>query len=384
MLLTGIKASLRSWTDGGGQRLLLFVLFVYTFIPFETASEGLALQIRSVGAILLMAYALLTAKWSLDRSTLAIAVLVLSMAVLAAIVSTSGRVFILGISVFLGAVISCAIRDDIKFRANFLCALELLLVISSLALLVQVAIWKATGEIVHIHEFVFPLSESRVEDHFFFARMGGVFIEPGTYANWTCLFVVAYRLLSDRPKHWLMFLVGAAMVASVSAWGLAAGLVILLVSAAGALRAAPLSGIPLLAGVGLAISWVLSSDVLDFIETKSALESDSGDSKVVAINEFVRIFDSILLLGQGFAPDFCRFCLAPQDAGVFIGLSVVTGVLFAVVAFSFFYLGVFSKAGLSGLLVAAFVVVSKVFYWDFILWVLFFLAWHYLRLAKSS
>lgn len=375
MLLTGIKASLRSWTDGGGQRLLLFILFVYTFIPFETASEGLALQIRSVGAILLMTYALLTAKWRLDRVTLAIVVLVLSMAVLAAIVSTSGRVFILGISVFLGAVISCAIRDDVKFRSYFLCALELLLVISSLALLVQVAIWKVTGEIVHIHEFVFPLSESRVEDQVFFARMGGVFIEPGTYANWTCLFVIAYRLLADRPKHWLMFLVGGAMVASLSAWGLAAGLVILLVSAAGALRAGPLSGIPLVAGVGLAMSGVLSSDVLDFIETKSALESDSGDSKVVAINEFIRIFDSILFLGQGFAPDFCRACLAPQDVGVFVGLSVVFGIFFSGVVFSFFYWGVFRKLGFSGLLVAAFVVISKVFYWDFILWILFFLAW---------
>lgn len=373
--MSGIKASLRTLIDGGKQSLLLFVLFVYTFIPFETATEGLALQIRSVAAVLLIAYVFLNAKWRLDRITLATGFLVLAMAVLASIVSTSGRVFILLISVFLAAVTSCATRDDVKFRANFVRALEWLLAISSLALLAQVAVWKGTGEIIQLHEIVFPMSESRVEDHGFVARMGGIFIEPGTFANWTCLFVVAYRLLVVQPRHWLLFLVGGAMVASLSAWGLAAGLSILLVSAASALRAGPFSGVLLMGGAGFAIPVLLSSDVLDFFEKKSELESDSGDSKILAINEFLRIFESIFFIGQGFSPDFCRACLAPQDAGVFIAYSVVFGVVCSVVVFSFFYLGVYRKLGGAGLLVAAFVVLSKVFYWDFILWILFFLAW---------
>lgn len=373
--MIGIREVVRSWAAGGGQSLLLFFLLIYTFIPFETAAEGLALQIRSVAAVVLTAYVVLRAKWRIDRVTFAIILLALCMVFLASIVSMSGRVLIQVISIFLAAVISCATRDDVKFRINFVRALELLLAVSSLALLVQVAIWQMTGEILRIHEIVFPLSEARVEDHGFVARMGGMFIEPGTFANWTCLFVVAYRFLVDRPKYWLILLVGGAMVASVSAWGMVVGLTILMVSAAGALRMSPLYGISLVAGAGLALPLLLNSDVLDFLEKKSELESESGDSKVIAVSEFLRIFDDIFVLGQGFAPDFCQACLAPQDAGVFIGFSVVFGVVFAGIVFGCFYWGVFRKLGISGLFISAFVVLSKVFYWDFILWVLFFLAW---------
>lgn len=360
----------RSW-----QVLLLLVLSVYTFIPFEMETDGAALQIRSTAAMLLSIFILVSIRWRLDRQTLLIALTVLSAVVLAGLVSTSGRIFVLCISIFLGVLIACAARDDVSFRENFSVALEVLLAASSLALILQVVIWKGTGEIVRIHEIVFPMSEARVEDHEYFARMGGVYIEPGTFSNWSCLLALVYRFLVPKPRTWLMILVGSAMVISLSAWGVAAGATMVLLSVFGSLRRGSLAAVPLVGASALAVTLLFSTDVLDFFEAKSSLESDSGDSKIVALNEFIRIFSNILLFGQGFAPDFCRSCLAPQDAGILIGFSVVFGVLVSALVFFFFYVGVARKLGISGLVLGAFVALSKVFYWDFILWTLLFLAW---------
>jgi hypothetical protein len=372
------------WLPSGGWRaFFLLLLMLYAFMPFETESENFALQIRSGVAIFFTLYVLRSTGIFLDRCSFVLLIFALFAVAFAALVSVSGRFFVTLVSIVLAAVVSCAADRDPLFRCSLSRALEWLLVLSSMALLLQLAVWHGTGELLRIHEVFFPLSEARVEDHGEFARLGGLYIEPGTFANWSLLIFLVYRMLAYSPNPLLPFLVGGAMVASLSVWGVAAGLVIIIVSAPAALRGKPLRA-SLLIGLGcLAIPVIFNADVLAFIEAKTALESVSGDSKVVAVNEFMHEFDSIFLLGKGFAPNFCVGCTSPQDAGVFIGFSVTFGVLFAIIVFLALFLGVFRRLGFAGILIALFVPVSKVFYWDFIFWILVFLTWRQLSNVRK-
>jgi len=362
--------------SGEWRAVFLLLLALYSFLPYETASGGLALQIRCGVAVIFTLYILGSTRIGIDRPSFVLGLLAFFAAAFAALVSFNGRLFLALISIVLAAVASSAVDRNPSFRASLSRALEWLLALSSIALLLQVAVWHGTGELLRIHEVFFPLSEARIDDRGEFARLGGLYIEPGTFANWSVLILLMYRMISDFPNPTLSLLVGVAMIASISVWGAAAGLVILMVSAPSALRGKPLVSSLLIGLGGAAVALIVAnSNVLAFFEAKSGLESESGYSKVVAVNEFMRTFEDIILLGKGFAPDFCLGCAAPQDAGVFIGVSVTFGVAFAVLIFLALYLGVFQRLGFAGVLIALFVPISKVFYWDFVLWILIFLAW---------
>jgi hypothetical protein len=358
----------------GSMSSFLFVAFLYCLIPFEAGASNFAIVLRLGVATCLVLLVLLRFRPEITKTAAAYLGLLFVFSTMAALRGLSGGVLALACSAAFGVLIASAAIQSTAFRETLRTSLLLLIAFSVLTLLLQVVVYIYNGSVLDIHQLLYPVSEARIYQNVGFMRLTGFYIEPGTYSNWLYMLLMIYVAISPGRSTQLVLVVAASMIFTLSAWGggVAALLIIVTALSSGKWRWAVL-----VFTVLVIVIIVVPADLIDgwfaVYEQKTDLDQISAGSKVETYAEFYRILDSVLVVGDGFKSSFCDFCLSPQDAGLALNISVVLGLLFAVGMFgAYFFLllraGEFAFATLS----IPFLF-TKAFYWDFVVWLLFFL-----------
>lgn len=362
----------------------LFLCLVYSFVPYETDREGAAVIYRTVVAVALSVFLGLNFSIKFRRSAISFFLLIFLVSALALLVTFSYRFFVFSVVIVLSFLLASNVVFEEKFRCDFTRVLEIFLILSSCAVIFQFVYWRFTGIVAEIHELVYPWSSARVEDHGAFARLGGMYIEPGTFSNWTLFFVLIYKFIDKNSRSFIVIFSSAAMIVSMSMWGMLAGVVTIFIEMMSIKKNRFFLAVSYSFVFLILASFFISDDMISFLQVKSELESESGDSKVMAYSEFLNIAGEIFFLGQGFAPGFCGNCLSPQDAGVFISSAVVFGIVFSVAVFLLLLFSTYRRLGVVSAMLIFFLPLSKVFYWEPVFWLFISICWFSLSLMNSS
>src|SRR5690606_28506318 len=86
-------------------------------------------------------------------------------------------------SLCLGMFWAYSFSREKKINKYLIRSLEVLIYVSFASLVLQLLLHRFWGY-VDIHAFIYPWSEARYGDQGSFVRLGGLYIEPGTLANW--------------------------------------------------------------------------------------------------------------------------------------------------------------------------------------------------------
>jgi hypothetical protein len=355
----------------------MFALLIYCLIPFETDPADISIAIRMIVAAVLTFIAASKINYS-QVNVLGVYIAAFTcfivFVIVSAFVSFSFRFFVIISALFFAALSAAAVRTNADYRYDFILALRLLIYISVGLLFAQIVWWQLGGGIIQFHDLVFPFSAGRTEEHDLFVRLGGMYIEPGTHAHWLFMIYLVYLFASRMTIDKTALFVGASLISTVSVWGVFAGFLLVV-----AYIMLHISGrnyfFAIIASIlGLLAAYLLmDSSLYHFVEGKLLFESESGTSKIDAYHEFNLLLTNILFVGDGFDPGFCESCLSPQDAGLFISISVVFGLLFTCIIFVAMLFGSYAQGGVILLILTALVFATKLFYWDYVFWLAFFL-----------
>lgn len=356
---------------------VVFALLIYCLIPFETDPVDLSIAIRMIIAAVLTIIAASKINYN-RRSVLGVYMAAFTSFIVfimvSAFVSFSFRFFATISALIFAAICTAAVRTNPDFRSNFILALRFLIYLSVGLFFAQIVWWQLSGTIIQFHDIVFPFSSGRTEDHELFVRLGGMYIEPGTHAHWLFMIYLVYLFASRSVVDRIAIFVGASLISTVSVWGAFAGLLLILLYIMVHIRGRNFFLAIIVSLLGLmAIYLLMDSEFYQFIERKLLFETESGVSKVDAYNEFGSILFDILFIGNGFNPGFCENCLSPQDAGLFLSISVVFGVLFSSVISVVALFGSYTQGGITFLALTALIFTTKLFYWDYVFWMAIFL-----------
>ena len=367
----------------------LFISLLYCLLPFETNPVQLSILIRLIFAIIITFYALHVGNYTIRKNTLAgvLFTLLFILAFISFFLNTTSLYF----PIFVGSVIFAAITANMitnnhEFNKQFITAFQWLLIFSIAMLFLQKAIYASSGVILPLHEMFFPLSEARTPIQTTFsdiARLGGIYIEPGTYANFMYTFLIIYLLISKNISSPLLFIGAISLPFTFSVWGMVFGSYLLVILTISNLKR--LSGIKRV--LALSFIFITSSFTVGYFLDSPAIElaiykldknseSEALSSKTKAHDEFSENFQDYLLIGGGFKTDFCSSCESWQDSGIFLNLFVVFGIFSSIIIFIIYMTSWLSNGEWLGFIASLPIFVSKLFYFDFSFWLLVFLAIH--------
>ncbi len=210
------------------------------------------------------------------------------------------------------------------------------LAINAAGLVFQIAALWGGGILIDLHGLIF-LEASRIESiggqH---GRMSGFHNEPGTYSQWMLMTLFLRCLITGRLLSAFNVAVSVSILATVSLWGII-GVVIYLVAVT--LEALLASGVvDFFKRIGVLLLFILVSaalatqvpgnvleESLAFVEAKSGMQSDSGTDKLYAMEELGQEFWNVFIFGAPVNPGFCRYCLAPNDVGIWANMTYYFG-----------------------------------------------------------
>lgn len=374
----------------------IFILYLYFLIPTESLSQGIetSLLIRFLACGILI-LTLLIMNGFVKSQKLIICMLFFSCIYLvSALSSISLKVFISFEALLLGLCWAYSFYTKPLTSAYLVAAIKLLIYISALSLILQLIIYQFFGYI-DFHSLIYPWSSARYEDSQNFLRLGGIYIEPGTLSNWIYAFTLLLILVEDKLNIRLISIAALAMLLSLSAWGVAISIIIFIFLALQhkiifikknniyfKLRPFILTITAFLLTAIFLIVFI-TDDIYTFLETKFSFETGSGEVRLVVYDEFLAILPDILLFGLGYASDFCSDCQSPQDAGLFISFTVVYGLMFSIFFFLIIILAFYKKLGIKGIILVLPLLTSKIYYWDYILFLIFFSAFYRIFLLSK-
>ena len=369
---THLGISFKGWVLRG----FMLIGLLYCLVPAGTKGSSFGDVLRGCisVAIVLVTAALYRPRISRSNAWRLTCFFVFSL--FAAFHTTSGYSLIFGCAVVFGVILATAASQNSGFRKHLASTILALLLASVLGLIIQLAVYIYNGTVLDVHALVYPHSESRVFEGIGLVRLTSFYTEPGTYANWVYLLLLIYTVLSPKVKRYLIFTVAASMIVALSAWGTVVALLLFGVTifgnvGRGALR--PSLAVALIASLVIVGLFVPLDAVLETLASKTTMDDASVDSKIVTYTEFYRTFGQFLIFGDGFSSRFCEFCLSPQDAGFALSLSVVMGVLFTVWVLCSYFIALLREGELRLAVLSLPLMFTKAFYWDFAVWMLFFL-----------
>ncbi|QUM75956.1 hypothetical protein HWV00_06800 [Moritella sp. 24] len=307
------------------------------------------------------------------------------MATIALFNSFSFRYLVFLISITLGFVVSSVVSINYDLKSIFIKSLGNIIWLSIIALVVQILVYNFFNFDFRPHDILFPFSESRVEiptgilENMY--RSGGIFIEPGTYANWTYVLLVMYILVSGDRYNVLLIVGGLSIILTASVWGLFSGIYISIFIFCAWLKSLEFSsqtskviftGLTLIVLSSVFIN-NLNHDLFSFAEKKLLGESTSVISKHDVYNDFLIDIDQFVLSGEGFSRTFRKGKVAVQDAGLLVNFAIVFGLVFTGLFMALLIYICLKKGRYFELILSAPILLSKLFYWDFTFWLWFFL-----------
>lgn len=298
---------------------LLVLLYCYSLIPTESETSTFPLIVRTSAALAIVLVAVANLNEVRVYYSISVVFILVYFLVLSAI-SFSFRYFVNSVVVLAAFFWALAYFQSYSFRSGATLALDMVIYGSVFFLILQFLEYYLTGKLFDYHNLFFPWSESRLPLWSSLARVGGVYIEPGTYANWIYVLLILRIFLEKKIGAVMVPLVAVTMMLSMSAWGVIIGLFILV---AYTIRGFDYKVILLVSvivfGAVAGAALVDLSDVFNFLENR-VFYSGSRNVRDDAFSEFIQIFPDVLIFGLGFGKVFCVDCLSPQDAGLVISL----------------------------------------------------------------
>ncbi len=364
--------------------IFLFGMFLYGFVPFEMPNPTQTQNIHLLCIIAIISYVIFAGYYK-DRYHTFDLVILLFFALLFTLgemisKERDGMEFMF--SILFGHVVASALYYSEYFKSKFLTALKWLIILSVTLLVLQYIILMLTGNIFQIHSIVFPFSEARTMEDAMFGlyRMGGMYIEPGTYSNMMYIFLILYMILSQRTDSLLLYIGAASIILTASVWGLVFGLymlVILLFIKLIKIKEVSIikrvfSTLVLISISFAGTSYILESSLLKYAEHKIKTDNPSVDAKELAFSRFQESYDDFLIVGEGFNPEFNIGIPSVQDAGLLLNLTVVFGVLASLIIMAVYLVSILRCCSWVMLLVSLPILTSKLFYTDRVFWLLFF------------
>lgn len=363
--------------------LFLFICLLYGFVPFEASSFDKSFQIHTIFLILIMLYAFYSNNFKISKySAIFFTTMIFVMSTLF-FVSYGRSIYPLITSLLFVSFVTPAIYNNSSFKYQFTQALFILIITSVSMVFLQTFIFFITNDILLIHEFVFPFSQARIGEEVQYnnlTRMGGMYIEPGTYSNYMFLLLTLYMLLKKKLTSKLIFFTAVSMILTYSLWGMIfASYLLILISFVNIVKLPLKSKLFLLTALIFTsiygVSILKNSDMMQFgIEkmTRNSQEGSTG-SKKQAYEVFSNNIEDFLIIGDGFAPEIRGKISSLQDAGLLLNISIVFGIMFTLILLVMYVTFFLLLADYTILLASIPLFLSKLFYWDPGLWLLFFM-----------
>lgn len=378
--------------------LMFFILFIYFLIPTESLSDGLnkSLLVRFIGAAILVIVLFIKNRFIKSKKLILCFLIFSIIYLIQAFSSISFKLLISFESLLLGVLWTSSLYSQPFISTKLIAAVKILIYTSAFSLFLQFIVFHSFSYLLDMHSLVFPWSEARYELHDGFIRMGGMYIEPGTFSNWIYAFLLLYLLSETKIDNKLILITAISMMFTMSVWGFSIAVLVFafyilqreIIKLKGSqiffkLRKFVISTIFFVLIIIL-INFFVNDAIYDFILTKLRFETGSGEVRLKAYDEFFKILPNILLFGMGYGSNFCKDCQSPQDAGLIISFSVVYGLVFSLIFFIIIFIAYYKVYGLKGVILAIPLLSSKLFYWDYVVILIFFSAFYRIFLFKRN
>jgi hypothetical protein len=279
---------------------------------------------------------------------------------------------------FIGANLLVAVliyEASKRWPREFNAAVTWLLVISILALFLQVAMFYLLGgPIVDIHEMVFGSPSRAAVDFVGINRFSGLQVEPGTYANGTAFLLAVYLFTSGytRKVYWISILTVVTLLLTGSATSVYFTCVMLLLLPV--LWSHRIKKWHVLALVVFILVFLASSNILDHLNERFA-HNDDGSLSIWKTGLFSYLAtgweDKIIGLGYEHPP--CVGCYF-QDLGVIVNLVSGGGLLVVILLLLLFYRVAYFNGIFLSLVIFAMPMNSRMYYYEPPVWMLFLFA----------
>lgn len=381
-------SSAERWRDSTAIFLCTLVL-IYAIFPSESSSERFALFVR-LGA--LGAAAALAIFFGEVRRELAAGFCFLSF-FFVLVVSWSNAPYVTPRLVNLVATIllsALLVAGSVSGRGTgvVLRAINALLVVSAVALFVQAGLYLLSGSVVEVHGLIFPWGESRSAEleRFGIARLSGLHTEPGTHSAYTVGLLVLRSLYGGRLFDRIGFFSVGSVAVTLSFWGVIAAGGYFILYGFSIVRGGV--GFRVFLSFSISLAFLASvfylfapnyllEDISNYFRLRSELGDGSGGAKVIAWQMGLKSFGDVVFLGFPIGTDYCNGCISPQDAGLVLNLVIYLGLSAAILFVGVFFAGVFLSGGFLLTFFSGLVLVAKFYYFDPVVWLLFFscLAW---------
>jgi hypothetical protein len=365
---------------------LLFFLMIYAFIPFETTTSSMAYKIHIFFMILIVLYALYMENFKIKINRLGIVtffiiIIFILVTLLFNNVTFWPRAPIYIIAILFALIVASIIQKDSKFKYYFLSALQWLIGISILFLFLQILYFAITKDIILFHEMFFPFSEARIGTDKAFKdlfRMGGLYIEPGTYSNWMYCFLILYMLLIKKISSPFIIIGSISLILSYSTWGMIFGTFLLTLSLSNKLITSSWKIKSFIALIFLFLSYFYitnfsKTQAVNFATNKLTVGNASSDAKYKAYEAFFNNIENFLFIGQGFEPEIGRDIASFQDAGIILNLAVTFGILYTIVILLIFITS-YLKYNKTIMFIASLpIFMGKLYFYDPVFWLIIFI-----------
>jgi len=363
-----------------GKILFIFICLLYGWVPFEAGSYDASFKIHLIFMLLLMIYAFYSNSFKLSKYGMLFFIFFIFLSSILFFVSYGRAIYSFIPAIAFASIVVPAIYNNTQFKYQFTQALFVLIVISIIMVFFQVIVYFTTGDLLLLHEFVFPFSKARIATELQFnnlTRMGGMYIEPGTYSNYMFLLLTLYFFLKKEINNRIIFFTALSIILTYSLWGMIFSLYLLLLLFVinflrGSLKRKIFLLLIVIIGTFYGIQKIENSSAFQFSVAKLERNGsqNSTGAKKIAYEKFSKNFDNLFFIGDGFAPNFRSEISSLQDAGLLLNLAIVFGIIPTVILFIFFIFFIFKLTNYTIVLISLPIFMSKIFYWDPAFWLL--------------
>lgn len=365
---------------------LCVLLSIYALFPSESTSERLSLFVRtgSLTAAAALAISLGKVRRDLIPFLCGFSFIFILLVSFSNAPYFTPRLANLSVSILCAALVIGSTESNAA-RTLVLKILNILTLLSVSALFLQAVIYLITGSIFEIHGLLFPWGVSRsVElEKFGIARLSGLHTEPGTHSVYAVGLLLMRCFYGGRLFDRIAALSVASIVVTLSFWGIMAAALYLILylssmaqSRTGAKNVIVFIFCLFLVGLVfyLFAPQYLIEDIFGYFRLRSELGDGSGGAKVVAWEMGVAKFGDVVFFGLPIGSDYCNGCISPQDAGLVLNFIIYFGFAAALIFFGVFFFGAFRCGGLSLVVFGGLLLGAKFYYFDAIVWWIFFAA----------
>ncbi|WP_202366265.1 hypothetical protein [Mesorhizobium sp. L-2-11] len=278
-----------------------------------------------------------------------------------------------------GVVTRAAWRERLEFL------LRAYLIFNVVGLVLGLAIYLLSGNIVDLHGIIFPFSASRAGIMMNQVRLSGFQLEPGNYSNIVYLLVFLRCLFRRRIVNFLDLFAMLSTVATLAAWAVVGAAVYIVCFAIEFMILNPkvpkilrfatvLFSVSLLSiSAPLIAPQIFGSQYVEYFNDRFSAEREKGSGyyKDQAFRAWQDSAGEEMLLGSPLPRTYCDYCLSPQDLGLVFNMFFYLGIIPSLLIFSVSFIKLFRLWGPSFALLFCPFLVTKFFFYDPMVWLTF-------------